>query len=117
MAEGERPIAGSPGQASVELVAGLPALLLAGLIALQLFATGYALSLADGAAESGALALAAGRSGEPAARRALPGWSRDRAAVAIEGGLVTVRLRPPSPIPWLAERLEVSSSAWARRPE
>jgi len=38
------------GQATVELVAALPALLLAGLLALQLLATGYALTLADGAA-------------------------------------------------------------------
>ena len=44
------------GQATVELVAALPALLLAGLLALQLLATGYALTLADGAAEAGALA-------------------------------------------------------------
>ena len=48
------------GQATVELVAALPALLLTGLLVLQLLATGYALTLADGAAEAGALALASG---------------------------------------------------------
>ena len=48
------------GQATVEAIAALPALLLAGLISLQLLAAGYTLTLADGAAESGALALAAG---------------------------------------------------------
>ena len=111
------------GQASVELVAGLPALLLAALVALQLFASGYAQSLADGAAEAGALALAAGRPARDAARAALPGWSRDRAAISVRRGRdpqlasVVVRLRPPSPIPALAERLEVSSQAWVRRPE
>ena len=47
------------GQASVELLAGIPALLLAGLLALQLLAVGYSVTLADGAAEAGALALAA----------------------------------------------------------
>ena len=47
------------GQASVELLAGLPALLLAGLIGFQLLAAGYALTLADGAAEAGALARVA----------------------------------------------------------
>ena len=45
----------------MELIAALPALLLAGFIALQLLAAGYALTLADGAAEAGALALASGR--------------------------------------------------------
>jgi hypothetical protein len=111
------------GQASVELVAGLPALLLAALVALQLFASGYAQSLADGAAEAGALALAAGRPARDAARAALPGWSRDRAAISVRRqrdpqlARVVVRLRPPSPIPALAERLEVSSEAWVRRPE
>jgi hypothetical protein len=48
------------GQASVELVAGIPALVLAGLVALQLLATGYSLTLAAGAAEAGAMGLAAG---------------------------------------------------------
>lgn len=102
------------GQSTVELAAALPALLLAGLVALQLLATGYALTLADGAAEAGALALASGRPAVGAARDALPGWAEDDAEVSVEGGRVTVRLRPPSPLPTLAERLAVSSSAAAR---
>ena len=52
--------ASAAGQATVELVAALPALLLAGYVAFQLLAAGYALTLADGAAEAGALALASG---------------------------------------------------------
>jgi hypothetical protein len=102
------------GQATVELVAALPALLLAGLVALQLLATGYAMTLADGAAEAGALALASGGSGADAARAALPGWAEDDVSVQVEGGTVSVRLRPPSPIPALSDRLAVSSSAAAR---
>lgn len=102
------------GQASVELVAGLPALLLAALLALQLLAAGYALTLADGAAEAGALALAAGRPAKEAARDALPGWAGDRVDVAVRGGQVTVRLRPPSPFRAVADRLAISSSAAAR---
>lgn len=98
----------------MELIGGLPALLLAGLLALQLLAVGHSLVLADGAAESGALALAAGRAPGPAARSALPGWARSRLAVKTSGGRVTVRLRPPSPIAALARRLAVSSTAWAR---
>jgi hypothetical protein len=102
------------GQATVELVAAIPALLLAGLLALQLLATGYALTVADGAAEAGALALAAGRPARSAVRAALPGWAGEGSEVTVRGGEVTVRLVPPSPFPSLAGRLAVSSSAFAR---
>jgi Flp pilus assembly protein TadG len=102
------------GQASVEMVAAIPLLLLAALVALQLLVAGYALTLADGAAEAGALALAAGRPATEAAREALPGWAEDGAAVSVQGGEVTVRLRPPSPLSALADRLAMTSSAFAR---
>lgn len=102
------------GQATVELVAALPALLLAAAVALQMLVAGYAMTLADGAAEAGALALASGGSAAKAAREALPGWAKDDVSVAVEGGTVSVRLRPPSPIAALADRLAVSSSANAR---
>jgi hypothetical protein len=102
------------GQSTVELVAALPALLLAALLALQLVATGYALTLADGAAEAGALALAAGRSAPVAARQALPGWAEDEVSVSVQAGRVTVRLRPPSPLPTIGDHLTVSSSAAVR---
>src|SRR6476659_8651659 len=69
------------GQATVELVAALPALLLAALVALQLLAAGYAMTLADGAAEAGALALASGGSAAEGARGSVPGWAE--AAVAV----------------------------------
>ena len=104
------------GQASIEVLAGIPALLLAGLIALQLLAAGYSLTLADGAAEAGAMAIAAGRPAAPAVRGALPGWARQRVGVEVDGGRLTVTLRPPSPLGTLAQRLEVSSSAWVRGP-
>ncbi|HET9185760.1 MAG TPA: hypothetical protein VFN82_06405 [Solirubrobacterales bacterium] len=105
---------GERGQATVELVAALPALLLAALVALQLLAAGYAMTLADGAAEAGALALASGGSAAAAARAALPGWAEDDVSVEVEGGTVSVRLRPPSPLRPLAERLAVISTASAR---
>jgi hypothetical protein len=107
---------GDGGQASIEVLAGIPALLIAGLIALQLLAAGDSLTLADGAAEAGAMALAAGRPAAPAVREALPGWARDRVRVEVERGRLTVRLRPPSPLGVIAQRLELSSSAWVRRP-
>jgi hypothetical protein len=105
------------GQASLELLAGIPALLLAGLICLQLLAAGYSATLADGAAESGALALAAGRPPEPAIRAALPGWADGRVETEVSGSRLTVRLRPPSPVSAIGRALEVRSSAWVRRPE
>lgn len=104
------------GQASLELIAGLPVLVLAGLVCLQLLATGYALTLADGAAEAGAIALATGEPAGSAVKEALPGWAGERVDVEQDGGRVTVRLRPPAPIAALSRALEVSSSAWVRRP-
>jgi hypothetical protein len=102
------------GQATVELVAALPALLLAGLVALQLLVAGYSMTLADGAAEAGALALASGGSAAEAARSALPGWAEGDVSVKVAGGEVSVRLRPPSPFGALADRLAVESTASAR---
>lgn len=103
------------GQATVELVAALPALILAGLIAMQLLVTGYALTLADGAAEAGALALAAGRPPVDAARAALPGWAQERVGVEVSGNEVTVQVDPPTPFGALADELAIRSSATARR--
>jgi hypothetical protein len=110
-------VRGERGQASIEMLAGIPALLLAGLIALQLLAAGYALTLADGAAEAGAMAMTAGRPAAPAVREALPGWARQRVGVDVDGARLTVRLRPPSPLAAIARRLEITSSTWVRRPE
>jgi hypothetical protein len=83
-------------------------------IALQLAITGYTLHLADGAAEAGALAAAAGTDPGEAARDALPGWAAERVDVIAEGGRIEVAVRPPAPNRALSEALEVSSSAWAR---
>jgi hypothetical protein len=105
------------GQATLELLAGIPALALAGLVALQLLATGYSLTLADGAAEAGAMALVAGKPPRPAVRDALPGWARGGEEVEVHGGRLTVRLEPPSPVPSIARELAVTSSTWVRRPD
>lgn len=102
------------GQASVELLAGLPALILAGLISLQLLAVGYATTLAGGAVEAGAMAVAAGREPAAAVRTALPGWAHDRVAIAHDSGRVSVTLEPLSPLRFLAERFEVTATGWVR---
>ncbi len=104
------------GQASVEALAAVPAIALAALICLQLLAVGYSASVADGAAEAGALAVVAGLDPQPAVDAALPGWARERVETESRGGRLVVRLRPPGVLAALAEALEVSSSAWVRRP-
>jgi hypothetical protein len=99
------------GQASVELVAAVPALLLFALAIFQLLAVGYAAVLAGNAAEAGALAVAGGGDARAAARNAVPGWSRAGMTVSASGDEVRVRMRPPSPLAALADRLEVQGAA------
>ena len=102
---------GERGQASVELLGALPAILLVSLVAFQLLAVGYAAVLAGTAAEAGALALATGGDARAGVREALPGWSRVRARVSVRGGEVLVRIRPPSLLAVIGRRLEVRSRA------
>jgi hypothetical protein len=77
---------------------------------------GYASVLVGGAAEAGALALAAGADPQAGVKEALPGWSQARARIAVSGGEVKVHLRPPSPLHALADRLEVSAEAEVEQP-
>lgn len=99
------------GQASVELLATVPLVLLVALVVTQVLAVGYASVLAGNAAEAGALALAGGGDPRAAARSALPGWSRARGDVSVKDGEVTVRLQPPALLPALASRLELRAHA------
>jgi hypothetical protein len=104
------------GQAAIELIGLLPALVALGLALLQVLAVGYASVLAGGAAEAGALALAAGGDARAGAKEALPGWSEARARIAVVGGEVQVHMRPPSPLRALADRLEVTAEAAVEEP-
>jgi Flp pilus assembly protein TadG len=99
------------GQASVELAAAVPALMLLALVVFQLLAVGYSSVLAGNAAEAGALALAGGANARAAARGAVPRWSRARMTVAVSGSAVRVALRPPSPLAAVGRRLEVHAAA------
>lgn len=99
------------GQATIELLGGLPLVLAFGLVALQLLAVGYAAVLAGVAAEAGALAYAGGADAEAAARAAVPGWSRARMTVGVRGGEVRVRMRPPSPLRAIGRKLAVEAGA------
>ena len=113
MVEARRPWS-ERGQASLEVLAGIPALTLAALIGAQLLAVGYTSSLADGAVHAGAMALAAGEDPQAAVRGALPGWARERVSSDVDGGTVSVTLRPPALLGVVAERLEVDATGWAR---
>jgi hypothetical protein len=86
------------GQASVELVAAIPALILATLITLQLAVVGYAQWTAGGAARAGARAAYVGGDPEAAAISALPDPLRERARVSAAGRL-RVRIDAPSLLP------------------
>ncbi|HEX7244382.1 MAG TPA: hypothetical protein VF245_02305 [Solirubrobacterales bacterium] len=108
--------AGHDGQATIEAIAAIPLLLLTGAVILQLLVAGYLLTLIDGAAEAGALALASGRPAREAVTATLPGWAEGGTEVAVRGGEVSVRLRPPSPVPGLADALTLTSTAFARPP-
>jgi hypothetical protein len=109
-------VSGERGQASVELLGGLPVLLLAGLVAFQLLAVGYARVLAGTAAEAGALAMAAGGDPKAGVRESLPGWSRARARIRASHGRVSVSLQPPSPLRIVARELEVTAEAAVNAP-
>ena len=73
------------GQATVELVAVLPFVILAAVVAWQVALAGHALWLTAGAARAAARADTVGESPERAARSALPG--------SMERGLSVRRLR------------------------
>lgn len=105
------PLRGDRGQAAVELLGALPAVLLLGLVLFQLLAVGYSAVLAGVAAESGALALAGGADPRSAARAAVPGWSRARMRVSVAGGRVRVVLAPPAVLAVVSRRLEMRAEA------
>jgi hypothetical protein len=86
------------GQASVELIAAIPALTLVTLLVAQLALAGYALWSAGVAARAGARAAYVGGDGERAARVSLPRPLRRDATVSDRRG-VRVQLRTPSLVP------------------
>jgi hypothetical protein len=90
------------GTASVELVAAVPFLLLAVLVAAQLTLAGQALWSAGVAARAGARAALVGGDARAAARRALPAALRPGARVDDAEG-VSVRVRIPRLLPALPE--------------
>ena len=107
---------GERGQAAVELVGSLPALLLLATVLMQLLVVGYAAVLAGNAAEAGALAVAKGAVPSLAARKAVPGWARSRMQVASGAGAVRIRMRAPALIPGAGALLHVNATAAVAAP-
>lgn len=97
------------GTASVELIAVVPFLLLAVLVAAQIGLVGQALWSAGIAARAGARAALVGRDAEPAARRALPESMRHGAEVG-GGDAVSVRVVVPRLLPGMP-RLRVGAES------
>lgn len=96
---------GDTGQASVELVALLPLLLVIALVVFSVIVAHSADEEAGAAAEAGALALIQGGDPRDAAVAALPEAIRRRARIAIDGRRVRVHIPARLPLPGLADRL------------
>jgi Flp pilus assembly protein TadG len=86
------------GQASVELVAAVPVLLLLTLVVAQVAVAGYALWSAAAAARAGARAGYVGGDAQAAARRSLPSALRAGASIDGSSGL-SVRVDAPALVP------------------
>lgn len=97
------------GQATVELVALLPLLLVVGLAAAAFVAAQSAGEQAGQAAQAGAMALLQGGDPRAAARAALPRHAHG--TITVHGHRVTVRVRPPLPLPGLAGPLTTTATA------
>ena len=102
------------GQASIELIAFLPLVLLIGLTGFSFAAAQSARDEAGAAAEAGALAILQGREPREAARDALPEGTRERARIEVDGPSVHVHVRPNLPIAALAGALAADEHAHAR---
>lgn len=102
---------GERGQASVEVVALVPVLVLAAGASFEALAAGAGHELAGHAAEAGAIALSEGADPRAAARAAVPDWSRSGLRIRVRGTKVAVRLRPLAPARAIGRLLESEAVA------
>lgn len=103
------------GQATVEALGMLPAILFVILAAVQGLAYGSARESARAAAHAGALAIAQEREPVAAARATLRGISRDRTKISVRGREVSVRVRPAGLLP-SAARIAVAEATASAGP-
>jgi hypothetical protein len=95
------------GQATVELVAVVPALVVACVIAWELVLAGHSAWVAASAARAGARAEAVGRDGRAAARSV----SASSSVSVLGGGRVRVRVPVPVLVPGWNSAVRVSATA------
>jgi TadE-like protein len=101
---------GERGQASIELVAAIPLVLLVGAIAWQLALAGHAAWLAANAARAGARAEAVGRDPAVAARSALPrALERSLEVGRTREGAVRVSVGVPLVFDWARTPVRVAA--------
>jgi hypothetical protein len=93
-----RRVGDDDGQASVELVAAIPLVLVVTLMVTQLAVAGYALWSAGTAARAGARAGYVGGNAKAAARRSLPSPLRHGASIRDSDGL-SVQVQAPALVP------------------
>jgi hypothetical protein len=107
---GERPRGGESGQASIALIAAVPALVVAALAALQFALAGDAALSAANAARAAARASYVGADPSMAARAALPPSLRNGVRVRAREDHAEVRVEAPRALPFLPG-IGVSASA------
>jgi pilus assembly protein CpaE len=108
----KRPLRNESGQAAVELVAVVPFMLVAALVAWQLVLVGHVAWSAAGAARAGARAAVVGRDATRAARSALPRSLGSSTSVSrLGGGAVRVSVPVPLVVYRWRTPLRVSASA------
>ena len=103
--------AGERGQSAVELVALLPLLAAVALAAFTLLSAQAADEQAATAAQAGAMALLQDGNPRDAARNALPGVSRQRSRISVDGRRVRVTIRPSGPLAGLTGALTATATA------
>ena len=77
----------------------------------QVLAAGLCRELAAHAAQASAAALLQDRDARAAGRAAVPGWSRGRLRIDVEGRRVDVVIRAPMLLPGLAGQLDAHARA------
>lgn len=109
---------GDDGQASIELVALLPLMLLTGALVVQLALAGYCLVAAENAARVGARAASLCEDGSAAGQQAPPGWLRDELSVAVgsSGGAARAEARTGVPVLFTSVQLPVTITRDAEFP-
>jgi len=100
------------GQASVELVSAVPAVLVVGLVAWQFALTGQAAWLCANAARVAARAAVVGGDAEEAARSALPATLAE--GLSVQSGEEGVRVKVAVPLVFLPGKSAVDVEAAAR---